>query len=391
MTERLAVHDKFRVDVLENTNDRSIVFFDLETTGKYPKAARIVSFAAFKISLSETGKVIEETISLIINPEMKIDKGASDIHGILNEDLVNAPTFAKCAELICKFMKGCIVIGYNNHDYDQIVFMSEIIRNSKALQDIDFDMGNQVWVDCMKIWWETNKLCSGKLDQCHKHYTGTEHTGAHNALDDINATYNIFFCQIQKHKHYRGWYEGASAYPFDTYNWDAMEGVRPWFKGDKYFEPAIPVIAVPSNDSHGQKKEGGEFDKFLTPTPYGNGSKDFIINCGKQAYRGRALSEIKTDAILAESIVWYATSDDGYKADGKAAKDFVLDKTKEFLIEAPVKHLLKISRELQKSCNNKTAAKKITWFYNLLLESNRESSPTMQSFVTWAKQNSFIT
>ena len=68
---------------------RPIIFFDLETTGLDLSKDRAVSIATLKIDMDGQ----KEEKKILINPEMLIPKEASDIHGITDGMVEDAPTF----------------------------------------------------------------------------------------------------------------------------------------------------------------------------------------------------------------------------------------------------------------------------------------------------------
>ena len=68
-----------------------IVFFDLETTGVDPATARIVEIAWMQID--PDGSVRGQAHR--INPGISIPAGASAVHGIMDSDVTDMPTFDK--------------------------------------------------------------------------------------------------------------------------------------------------------------------------------------------------------------------------------------------------------------------------------------------------------
>ena len=69
--------------------DKSLAIFDLEATGLSVTQDRIVEIAIVKIAPDGT----ETNYSKRVNPEMHIPKEVSEIHGIYDEDVADAPTF----------------------------------------------------------------------------------------------------------------------------------------------------------------------------------------------------------------------------------------------------------------------------------------------------------
>ena len=70
-----------------------IIFFDLETTGINIVTDRIVEFSYLKIY--PNGK--EESNTFLVNPTIPIPSKISEIHGITDEDVKDAPPFSGSA------------------------------------------------------------------------------------------------------------------------------------------------------------------------------------------------------------------------------------------------------------------------------------------------------
>lgn len=166
---------------------RPIVFFDLETTGLDLSTDRAVSIATLKIDLE--GKTEEKKI--LINPEMDIPKEASDIHGITNEMVADAPTFKQISKSLFSYFENCDIAGFNSDYYDVPLLMKEFSRCG-----IDFPTWELNLVDVLKF---EKMLNSNKLSEVYLRYTGKELEGAHDALNDIRATFEILMCQLEKH------------------------------------------------------------------------------------------------------------------------------------------------------------------------------------------------
>ena len=166
---------------------RPIVFFDLETTGLDLSSDRAVSIATLKIDLE--GKTEEKKI--LINPEMDIPKEASDIHGITNEMVADAPTFKQISKSLFSYFENCDIAGFNSDYYDVPLLMKEFSRCG-----IDFPTWELNLVDVLKF---ERMLNSNKLGEVYLRYTGKELEGAHDAMNDIKATFEILMCQLEKH------------------------------------------------------------------------------------------------------------------------------------------------------------------------------------------------
>lgn len=72
---------------------KPLAFIDLETTGINLGTDRIVEIAIVKILTDGTRSIKRK----LINPEMPIPKASSDVHGITDEMVKDAPAFKQVA------------------------------------------------------------------------------------------------------------------------------------------------------------------------------------------------------------------------------------------------------------------------------------------------------
>src|SRR5678809_369670 len=103
---------------------KPIAFIDLETTGINPGSDRIVEIAIIKILTDGTRSVKRK----IINPEIPIPKSASDVHGITNEMVKDAPAFKQVAQELKQMLDGCDLAGYNSNRFDIALLMEGFLR-----------------------------------------------------------------------------------------------------------------------------------------------------------------------------------------------------------------------------------------------------------------------
>ena len=95
------------------TLKRPLAIFDLETTGLNITKDRIVEIAVIKINVDGS----EESYSKRVNPEMPIPLETSMIHGIYDEDIKDAPTFATIADELVAFLGDADLGGYNSNKF----------------------------------------------------------------------------------------------------------------------------------------------------------------------------------------------------------------------------------------------------------------------------------
>lgn len=164
----------------EPKNEKPIIFFDLETTGVDINRDRIVQIAGVKYLNNE----IIDQIDFLINPAMPIPAGATEVHGITNEDVKDAPTFQECVLNLSVFFAGADLAGFNQDNYDIPLLAEEFARAG-----YDFPEPDTRSIDVKKIFHlkEPRTLSAGV-----KFYLNKEHDGAHRAIDDVLATSAIF-------------------------------------------------------------------------------------------------------------------------------------------------------------------------------------------------------
>lgn len=167
---------------------RPLAVFDLETTGVNLATDRIVEISILKIM--PDGQQIVRTQR--INPTIPIPEQTSLIHGIYDDDVKDAPTFADIAKDLFEFLKDCDVAGFNSNYFDVPVLMEEFLR-----LDMVFADENRRSVDVFKIFQRKEPR---NLGAALKFYCNKELVNAHSAEADVRATYDVLVAQIQKYE-----------------------------------------------------------------------------------------------------------------------------------------------------------------------------------------------
>lgn len=166
---------------------KPLAFIDLETTGINLGTDRIVEIAIVKILTDGTRSVKRK----LINPGMPIPKASSDIHGITDEMVKDAPLFKQVAQELKQMLDGCDFAGYNSNRFDIPLLMEEFLRSQ-----VDFDMKNRKLLDVQNIF---HKMEPRTLGAAYKFYCSKTLDGAHSAEVDASATYEILEAQIEKY------------------------------------------------------------------------------------------------------------------------------------------------------------------------------------------------
>ncbi len=102
--------------------NKTFVCYDLETTGLHYEAGdKMVEIGAVKIV---NGKITEKFESLI-NPEMSISARASEVSGITDADVKDAPKDYQVLQDFCKFKGDAILTGYNIINFDNVFLLGQ--------------------------------------------------------------------------------------------------------------------------------------------------------------------------------------------------------------------------------------------------------------------------
>lgn len=166
---------------------RPIAFIDLETTGVNLSTDRVIEIAIVKIMPDGSRQVKRK----LINPEMPIPPQSTEIHGITDEMVKDAPTFKQSANELKQFIENCDLGGYNSNRFDIPLLMEEFLRTG-----MDLDLTTRKMVDVQHIFYSMEPRT---LTAAYKFYCEKELEGAHSAEHDVNATIDVLLSQIKRY------------------------------------------------------------------------------------------------------------------------------------------------------------------------------------------------
>ncbi|MFM8709841.1 MAG: exonuclease domain-containing protein [Sphingomonadales bacterium] len=167
---------------------KPLAFIDLETTGVNLGTDRIVEIAIVKL-LTDGSQTVKRKL---INPEMPIPKASSDVHGITDEMVKDAPTFKQLAQELKQILDGCDLAGYNSNRFDIPLLVEEFLRSG-----VEFDMKGRRMLDVQQIFY---KMEPRTLAAAYQFYCGKTLDGAHSAAVDASATYEVLQSQLQRYE-----------------------------------------------------------------------------------------------------------------------------------------------------------------------------------------------
>ncbi|HYK44333.1 MAG TPA: 3'-5' exonuclease [Parafilimonas sp.] len=166
---------------------RPLAIIDLETTGVNVSVDKIIEIAIVKLLPDGTTQLKRK----IINPQSPIPASSSDVHGITDEMVKNAPTFKQVANEIKQFLDNCDLGGYNSNRLDIPMLIEEFLRVG-----LEFNTDGRRFIDVQKIF---HMMEQRTLAAAYKFYCNKALEQAHSAQADALATLEILHAQIERY------------------------------------------------------------------------------------------------------------------------------------------------------------------------------------------------
>lgn len=159
---------------------KGIIAVDVETTGISPEHNRIIEIGAFR---PETGEVFR----MLINPGRPLPENITELTGITDEMLMDAPEEAEAIKAFLEFLREDTILLGHNISFDHS-FLVQAIRRCN-LPEPEFQ-----GIDTLKI---ARVLCpelpSKKLESLCTHF-GLTNERAHRAFEDAKVTVELYHC-----------------------------------------------------------------------------------------------------------------------------------------------------------------------------------------------------
>ena len=169
------------------TVSRPLAIIDLETTGINVATDKIIEIAIVK--LLPDGTTLNKR--KFINPQIPIPQSSSDVHGITNEMVKDAPVFKQVANEIKQFLDNCDLGGYNSNRFDIPMLVEEFLRAG-----LEFSMEGRKLIDVQKIF---HSMEQRTLAAAYKFYCNKALNNAHSAEADAMATLEILHAQVVRY------------------------------------------------------------------------------------------------------------------------------------------------------------------------------------------------
>ena len=168
---------------------RSLVFFDVETTGLNVQTDRIIQISTMKFF---PGRDQPQICTFLMNPGIPIPPESTAIHRISNEQVKKLPGFAAFAMDLEEIFTGSDVGGYNVAKFDLPILSEEFRRCNIA-----FPAPGIRIVDVQSIYFAKEPRT---LSAAVRFYCGKEHDGAHDAEADVRAAVAVLESQLERYR-----------------------------------------------------------------------------------------------------------------------------------------------------------------------------------------------
>ena len=164
---------------------RPLVFLDIETTGISARGGRITEIGALRV---EDGKIVGQ-FKQLINPEEPVSRFITNLTGITNEMLWDAPTFRSIADDLELFLDGALFIAHNvSFDYSFIKMEFERIGYK-------FNMDRACSAKLSRRLYPEHR--SHALDRLIERL-GIDVENRHRAYDDAEVIWKFFQAELKR-------------------------------------------------------------------------------------------------------------------------------------------------------------------------------------------------
>ena len=182
-----------------------LVCFDTETTGLDVQKEHIIQLSLVKFD-TENWQVIDQRDWYILpEGEFTIPAEAEAVHHISKAFLQeHGVSLRSVYDELIAFTNGCDMLSYNGNGYD-----APILHYNLARLGLDFDFEGRTWYVALLLERihtagmvdENGEKVHNNLTSAYTRYYGHPFEGAHNSLDDVMATIEVFKAQVAAH----GW------------------------------------------------------------------------------------------------------------------------------------------------------------------------------------------
>lgn len=158
------------------------VVFDLETTGTNCNSDEVIEISAVKV----IGGIPVDEFSMLVNPNMHIPYFATEVNGITDSMVKDAPAFDVALKAFNEFVEDLILVGHNINSFDMKFIWRDSVKYFGKILSNDF-------VDTLPIARVLLPGISHSLVNLSEYY-GISSEGAHRALNDCRMNQLVYEC-----------------------------------------------------------------------------------------------------------------------------------------------------------------------------------------------------
>ena len=178
-----------------------LVCFDTETTGLDVQKDHIIQLSLVKVDTDSCEQIDSRDWYILPEGEFVIPAEAEAVHHISKSFLLeNGVSLRSVYDELIVFTEGCEMLSYNGNGYDAPILYYNLKRIGKT-----FPFEGRTWYDALLL--ERQKMegqidpATGERYHCnltaaYTRYYGHPFEGAHNSLDDVLATIEVFKAQV---------------------------------------------------------------------------------------------------------------------------------------------------------------------------------------------------
>ncbi len=167
--------------------ERTLVVFDLETTGVDTATDRIVEVCCVHLQPDGQRRVTTQRV----NPGMPIPADATAVHGITDDDVATAPAFAEIAAELHAALAECDLSGFNVEKFDIPLLAAEFRRVG-----LPFPHEGTRVLDSSVIF---RRMEPRNLTHALRVYCDRELEDAHSAEADAVAAADVLLAQVARY------------------------------------------------------------------------------------------------------------------------------------------------------------------------------------------------
>ena len=249
--------------------NRPVVVLDLETTGTWIERDRIVEIALVKMFPDGTRQEFQSRV----NPGMPIPARVSEITGITDADVKEAPPFKAIAAKVLEFIGDADLGGFNVERFDLVILERELFDAG-----IKFRWRDRVIYDAQRIYHLHEKR---DLTAAYQFYCGKILTNGHTAMGDTEATLEILGSQVERYGKAEQGIESLRNFKYERMDdyFDEEKKFR-WWNGELF--PVFGKYARKASLKEIAQKDRNYLEWLLT-TDFPEGIKRLL----KEALEGR--------------------------------------------------------------------------------------------------------